>query len=83
LLGDLRVSCPGRDRCQIPAEALGVTQLLERLDDRSALLAGGDRLAAARHRSLEAAVAWGYRLVCRAVLAGLDGDIHRWITSPR
>ena len=35
-------------------EALGVGQLLDRLDDRFALLAGGDRLAAGRHRSLAA-----------------------------
>jgi predicted ATPase/DNA-binding CsgD family transcriptional regulator len=44
-------------------EALGVAQLLDRLDDRFALLAGGDRLAAGRHRSLEAAVAWSYQLL--------------------
>jgi predicted ATPase/DNA-binding CsgD family transcriptional regulator len=44
-------------------EALGVAQLLERLDDRFALLAGGDRLAAGRHRSLAATVAWSYRLL--------------------
>ena len=35
-------------------EALGVTQLLDRLDDRFALLAAGDRLAAGRQRSLAA-----------------------------
>jgi predicted ATPase/DNA-binding CsgD family transcriptional regulator len=44
-------------------EALGVAQLLERLDDRFALLAGGDRLAAARHRSLAATVEWSYQLL--------------------
>ena len=44
-------------------EALGVAQLLDRLDDRFALLAGGDRLAAGRQRSLEAAVAWSYQLL--------------------
>ena len=44
-------------------EALGVAQLLERLDDRFALLAGGDRLAAARHRSLAATVDWSYQLL--------------------
>ena len=44
-------------------EALGVTQLLDRLDDRFELLAGGDRLAAGRHRSLAAAVDWSYRLL--------------------
>ena len=44
-------------------EALGVTQLLDRLDDRFALLAGGDRLAAGRHRSLAATVEWSYQLL--------------------
>jgi predicted ATPase len=44
-------------------EALGVTQLLDRLEDRFTLLAGGDRLAAARHRSLAATVEWSYQLL--------------------
>ena len=44
-------------------EALGVTQLLDRLDDRFELLAGGDRLAAGRQRSLAATVAWSYQLL--------------------
>jgi predicted ATPase/DNA-binding CsgD family transcriptional regulator len=44
-------------------EALGVAQLAERLDDRFVLLAGGDRLAPGRHRSLAAAVEWSYRLL--------------------
>jgi len=41
------------------AEALGVSQLLDRLG----LLAGGDRLAAGRHRSLAAAAQWSYQLL--------------------
>jgi predicted ATPase/DNA-binding CsgD family transcriptional regulator len=44
-------------------EALRVTQLLDRLDDRFALLTAGDRLAPSRHRSLEATVEWSYRLL--------------------
>jgi predicted ATPase/class 3 adenylate cyclase len=44
-------------------EAPGVDQLLARLDDRFALLAGGDRLAPPRQRSLAAAVEWSYRLL--------------------
>jgi predicted ATPase len=44
-------------------EALGVTQLLDRLADRLALLTAGDRLAPGRHRSLAAAVEWSYRLL--------------------
>ena len=44
-------------------EALGVAQMLDRLDDRFALLSAGQRLAASRHRSLAAAVEWSYRLL--------------------
>ena len=44
-------------------EALGVAQLLGTLDGRLALLAGGDRLAAGRHRSLAAVAQWSYQLL--------------------
>ena len=44
-------------------EALGVGQLLDRLDDRFALLAGADRLAPPRQRSLAATVEWSYQLL--------------------
>jgi predicted ATPase/DNA-binding CsgD family transcriptional regulator/DNA-binding XRE family transcriptional regulator len=44
-------------------EALGVAQLLDRLDDRLELLAGGDRLAPSRQRSLAATVEWSYQLL--------------------
>jgi predicted ATPase/DNA-binding CsgD family transcriptional regulator len=44
-------------------EALGVAQLLERVDDRFALLAEGDRLAPSRQRSLAATVEWSYQLL--------------------
>jgi predicted ATPase len=44
-------------------EALGVTGLLDRLDDRFALLAAGDRLAPPRQRSLAATVEWSYQLL--------------------
>jgi serine/threonine-protein kinase PknK len=47
-------------------EALGVTQLLERIDDRFDLLTVGDRQAAGRHRSLADTVAWSYRLLDEA-----------------
>jgi predicted ATPase len=47
-------------------EALGVTQLLNRLDGRLALLAGGDRLAAGRYRSLAAAAQWSCQLLDEA-----------------
>ena len=40
-----------------------MAQLLSRLDDRFALLAGGDRLAPSRQRSLAAAVEWSYQLL--------------------
>jgi DNA-binding CsgD family transcriptional regulator/tetratricopeptide (TPR) repeat protein len=44
-------------------EALGVAQLLDRIDDRFALLTGGDRLAPGRHRSLAATMEWSYQLL--------------------
>jgi non-specific serine/threonine protein kinase len=44
-------------------EALGVAQLLDRIDDRFVLLADGDRLAPSRQRSLEATVQWSYQLL--------------------
>jgi predicted ATPase/DNA-binding CsgD family transcriptional regulator len=44
-------------------EALGVAQLLDRLDDRFELLTGGNRLAVPRQRSLAATVEWSYRLL--------------------
>jgi predicted ATPase/class 3 adenylate cyclase/DNA-binding CsgD family transcriptional regulator len=44
-------------------EALGVTQLLDRLDDRFDLLTAGDRAAPDRHRSLAATVDWSYQLL--------------------
>ena len=47
-------------------EALGVTGLLGRLDERLTLLAGGDRLAPSRQRSLAATVAWSYQLLDEA-----------------
>ena len=44
-------------------EALGVSQLLVRLDDRLELLAGGDWVAPSRQQSLAATVEWSYRLL--------------------
>jgi non-specific serine/threonine protein kinase len=44
-------------------EALSVVGLLDRIDDRFALLTTGDRGAADRQRSLEATVEWSYRLL--------------------
>jgi predicted ATPase/DNA-binding CsgD family transcriptional regulator len=44
-------------------DVLGVTQLLDRIDDRFALLTDGDRLAEGRQRSLAAAVQWSYQLL--------------------
>src|SRR6202034_3096056 len=44
-------------------DALGVAQLLERIDDRFKLLTDGDRLAEQRQRSLAATVHWSYRLL--------------------
>ena len=44
-------------------EALGLEQLLARLEAGFELLAGGDRTAAPRHRSLAATVEWSYHLL--------------------
>jgi predicted ATPase/DNA-binding CsgD family transcriptional regulator len=44
-------------------DALGAAQLLDRIDDRFALLADGDRLAEEHQRSLAGAVQWSYRLL--------------------
>ena len=44
-------------------EALGLAQLVDRLDDRFGLLVSANRAAAARHRSLEATVEWSYQLL--------------------
>jgi predicted ATPase/class 3 adenylate cyclase/DNA-binding CsgD family transcriptional regulator len=44
-------------------EALGVGPLLDHLDDQFTLLAGTNRVAPARHRSLAATVEWSYRLL--------------------
>jgi len=44
-------------------DALGVAQLLERIDDRFELLTDGDRLAEQRQRSLAATVHWSYCLL--------------------
>jgi predicted ATPase/DNA-binding CsgD family transcriptional regulator len=51
-------------------EALGLTQLLDRIDDRFDLLTAGDRVAAGRQRSLAATVQWSYRLL---------GEQERWV----
>jgi predicted ATPase len=45
------------------AEALGVAGLLDRIEDRFALLSAGDRTASARQRSLAATVEWSYQLL--------------------
>ena len=47
-------------------DALGVAQLLDRIDDRFGLLADGDRLAEERQRSLADAVRWSYQLLSDA-----------------
>jgi predicted ATPase/DNA-binding CsgD family transcriptional regulator len=44
-------------------EALGVAQLLDRIDDRLALLVTGNRAAQDRQRSLAATVDWSYQLL--------------------
>ena len=53
-------------------EALGLDQMLDRIDDRLALLDGGDRLAPSRLRSLTATADWSYRL-----LGGSEQQVFR------
>jgi class 3 adenylate cyclase len=56
-------------------EALGLAQLLDRLDDQFGLLASADRRAPARHRSLAAAVQWSYQL-----LGEEERRVFRWVS---
>jgi predicted ATPase/DNA-binding CsgD family transcriptional regulator len=44
-------------------EALGLSQMLERIEDRFQLLTSSDRAAAPRHQSLAATVEWSYQLL--------------------
>src|SRR5690242_21390976 len=45
---------------------LTVEQILRRLDDRFALLTGGDRVALPRHQTLRGAIDWSYDLLTTA-----------------
>jgi predicted ATPase len=57
-------------------EALGLAQLLDRLDDRFVLLARAVRApGAARHRSLAATADWSYQLLSEA-----DRRVFRWVS---
>ena len=56
-------------------ESMGVAQLLDRLDDRFAVLADGDRLAPDRQRSLAATVEWSYQLLDES-----ERRVFRWIS---
>ena len=56
-------------------EALGVAGLLDRIDDRFALLTEGDRGAADRQRSLAATVEWSYRLLEEPRAAGVPAGV--------
>ena len=47
-------------------EALGMAGLADHIDDALRLLTGGDRLAAARHRSLTGVADWSYRLLAES-----------------
>jgi predicted ATPase/DNA-binding CsgD family transcriptional regulator len=53
-------------------EALGLGQLLDRLEDSFRLLTSGDRAAPPRHQSLTATVEWSYQL-----LDGLGQQVFR------
>lgn len=70
------------------ATALGLRELLDRLDDRFALLTGGRRTALQRHQTLRAALDWSFELLREidqavfrrlAIFAGdfsLDAALH-------
>jgi len=55
-------------------EALGLAQLLDRLDDRFRVLVGTDRTAAARQRSLTATADWSYQLLSES-----EQRVFRWL----
>jgi len=55
-------------------EVLGVAGLLDRLEDRFALLAGGNRAAPPRHRSLAATVDWSYQLLAEGERTCMKGS---------
>lgn len=62
------------------ATVLSPAQIAERLDDRFGLLTGGSRTGPARHRSLRAAIDWGYaqcsesgRVLLRRLAVFADG----------
>ena len=46
--------------------SLSLDEIVERVDDRFALLTGGDRTAAVRHRTLRGVVDWSYELLFTA-----------------
>jgi len=55
-------------------EALGLAQLVDRLDDRFRLLTGTDRSAPVRQRSLTATADWSYQL-----LSEEEQRVFRWL----
>jgi predicted ATPase len=56
----------GLELAAVRLRALSVEQLLDRLDDRFALLAGGDRSAPPRHHTLRTAIGWSHELCAPA-----------------
>ncbi len=46
--------------------SLSLDEIVERVDDRFALLTGGDRTAAVRHQTLRGVVDWSYELLFSA-----------------
>jgi hypothetical protein len=67
-------------------EALGLGQLIERLEDSFRLLTSTDRPAAERHRSLAATVEWSYQLLGeeeRQVFRRLAMSPARSLWTPR
>ena len=69
--------------CAARVEALGISQLLDCMDDWVALLADGDWLAAGRRRSLAVAAEWSYQLLREHERRGCSGCCRCWASSAR
>lgn len=73
------------------APALGLAAIVEALDDRFSLLAGGRRRAIERHQTMRATVEWSYRLLevdeqlvferMSVFIGGFELDTAKWIAQ--
>ena len=65
--------------------SLSLDEIVDRVDDRFALLTGGDRTAAVRHQTLRGVVDWSYELLFSAEqrVLSICVDLRRRIRSAR